>query len=65
MLLAFMTARNQYGHRKYLAIDTDAKIYSVQCPRMVPFGIEVKTKDYKELVEKCKFWEFKEVSYIY
>lgn len=65
MLLAFMTARNQNGHRKYLAIDTIAEVYSTNCPRMAPFGIEVKTKDYKELVEKCKFWQYKEVPYIY
>lgn len=65
MLLSFMTARNQCGHRKYLAIDTNAEIYSVQCPRLVPFGIEVKSKDYKDLVEKCKFWGFKEVLYMY
>lgn len=62
MLLEFKTSnRNTYGRRKYLAIDTEAGIYSTTPSRMIVDGIEVKTADYKELIEKCKRLEFKEV----
>lgn len=62
MLLEFKTQRNKTnGSRKYLAIDTEARCYSRNCPYMVTSGIEIKSKYMNELVEKCKFYDFKEV----
>lgn len=65
MILEFKTKRNTYGHRNYLGIDTGAEIYSRQCPHMITEGIEIKSSDMKELVEKCKANEYKEVEFIY
>lgn len=65
MILEFKTSRNANGHRKYLCIDTDAMIYSTESRRMVFDGFEVKASDYKELIEKCKRYEFKKVDYVY
>lgn len=59
MLLEFKTARNKTnGSRHYLAIDTEAEIYSTFCPFMVTPGIEIKYKDYKELIEKLERLEY-------
>lgn len=59
MLLEFKTARNETnGSRHYLAIDTEAEIYSTFCPFMVTPGIEIKYKDYKELIEKLERLEY-------
>lgn len=59
MIFEFKTARNQYGHRKYLYIDTKKKIYSTGCRKMIVEGIEVKTKDYnsihKRLIESKEY----------
>jgi len=63
MILQFKTKRNANGHRKYLAIDTDARIYSTQCRWMIMEGVEVTTTAYRELLEQCKRNEFKEVDY--
>ena len=60
MLLEFKTSRNRNGNCKYLAIDTNAEIFSRNCPHMVTSGIEIKTRDYNELIEKLKRLEFKE-----
>ena len=50
MVLEFMTKRNLNGHRQYLAINTETRVYSMECPFMVMDGIEVKSRDYKSLV---------------
>ena len=59
MILEFKTARNANGHRKYLYIDTEKKIYSTECRKMIMDGIEVKTKDYnsihKRLIESKEY----------
>lgn len=64
MIFEFKTARDKYGHRKYLAIDTGAEIFSTQCRRMIPEGIEIKKKDYDYLVETAKFRGLKEVDFV-
>ena len=54
MILEFKTARNVNGHRKYLLINTDEKIYSIECSTMIIYGVEIKTSDYKSLLEKVE-----------
>lgn len=49
MILEFKTARNANGNRKYLYIDTDKKIYSTLCRKMIVDGIEIKSKDFNNL----------------
>ena len=59
MILEFKTARNKRnGSRHYLAIDTGAEIYSTFCPFMVTPGIEIKYRDYKELIKKLEMLEY-------
>ena len=59
MILEFKTARNKTnGTRRYLAIDTEAEIYSIFCPFIVTPGIEIKYSDYKELIEKLERLEY-------
>ena len=65
MILEFKTKGNTYGHRKYLGIDTETKVYSRQSRSMITEGIEIKSSDMKELIEQCKRNEFKEVDFIY
>lgn len=50
----FKTARDIYGRRKYLWIIPDKKMYSTTCQKIIVDGIEIKTADYKALLEKCK-----------
>lgn len=59
MILEFMTKRNLNGHRQYLAVNTDDKTYSTDCPRMITDGIEIKSRDYKSLVNELHKSEFK------
>lgn len=55
MILEFKTTnKNTYGHRKYLRIDTNLKVFTTHCPYMVISGIEIKTKDYKTLIEQIR-----------
>lgn len=65
MILEFRTKRNANGHRKYLCIDTGAEIYSTESPRMIIEGVEIKSNDYKQLLEKLKELEYKRVKYVY
>ena len=59
MLLEFKTARNKTnGSCRYLAIDTGAEIYSTFCPFMITPGIEIKYRDYKEMIEKLEKLEY-------
>ena len=64
MILEFTTKRNVNGHKKYLAIDTGAEIYTRFSSRIATEGIEIKTSNYKELIEKLKRLEYKEVDMI-
>ena len=56
MILEFKTPRAAYGIRRYLKIDTEKRTFSRVCP-----GIEIKTGDYKELVEQLRTDNFEEV----
>ena len=58
MIIEFKTARNANGSRKYLAIDTNAEIYTTFNPYMITNGIEIKTADYNELLEKLERLEY-------
>lgn len=60
MIFQFITGRNEYGHRKYLFIDTDRKVFSRNCNSFFAEGIQIKKADYKELVNRLQFMEFKE-----
>lgn len=61
MLIKFMTARNTCGHRYYIAIDTEAKTFTRNCPYMIPDGVEVKKRDYNKIVETVKNANYTEV----
>lgn len=65
MILQFKTARNTYGHRKYLAFDTGAEIFTRVSPRMITEGIEIKARVYKELVLKLQSLGYKECERIF
>lgn len=65
MILEFKTPRNTYGYRKYLAIDTGAEVFTRECPRMIVDGIEIKSGDYKELVEKLRNLGYEEREQIF
>lgn len=66
MIFEFKTARSKTsGYRKYLCVDTSAEIFSRSCPFMIVDGIEVKTRDYNDLIEKLNRNGFKEVERVY
>ena len=65
MILEFKTKRNANGHRRYLAIDTEAKTYARQCPRMTTDGVEVTATVINDLIDKCKASTYTETDYIY
>ena len=44
MILRFKTKRNTYGHRSYLAMNTEEKTYSDVSPRMIADGEEITKK---------------------
>lgn len=54
MILRFKTKRNANGHRKILAIDTDKKVFCTDCPRIIPDGAEIKSTDYKQILQAVK-----------
>lgn len=65
MFLEFKTSnKNTYGHRKYLIIDTVNSRYSTNCNSMVITGVEIKTKDYKAMIDELKNAGFMEVDNI-
>lgn len=54
MIIEFKTSnKNTYGHRKYLAIDTNNNTYTTTCNSMIIDGIEIKAADYKQLIKNC------------
>lgn len=61
MKLEFKTRRNQYGHRETLIIDTIDKAFTRKPQRMIPEGIEIKTRDYKDLVKQLEKEGYKEI----
>lgn len=62
MFMEFKTARNANGHRKYLRIDPETKTFTTECPYMIMEGIEIKSKDYKELLQRCAASGYKRTS---
>lgn len=54
MVLQFKTPRNQNGNRRYLAIDTAAGTFTRKNPRFIMEGIEVKSRDYSQLVKELE-----------
>ena len=65
MIIEFKTRRNTTnGSRKYLAIDTGAETYTTNNPHMITSGIEIRISDYKEMIEKLKRLEYKELDRI-
>ena len=65
MIIEFKTARNTNGNRKYLAIDTNAEIYTTINPYMITNGIEIKAADYKELLAKLERMNYQKKERIY
>lgn len=66
MILEFKTSnKNTYSRRKYLCFDTNALVYSTQSHSMIIERIEIKTADYKELIEQLENNEYKKVDYVY
>lgn len=65
MILEFKTSnKNTYGRRNYLYIDTATGVFCRNCPRMVVDGIEIKTRDYKTLIDQLKRDGLREVDHI-
>lgn len=54
MILQFKTARSQNGNRRYLAINTAAGTYTRNNPCFIMEGIEVKSRDYSELLKQLE-----------
>ena len=50
MILEFKTPRNTCGHREYIRIDTNKKVFTRQ-PHFIPEGIEISRREYKNLLE--------------
>lgn len=64
MILQFKTPRNTNGNRRYLAIDTTSRAFTRNNPYFITEGIEIKSRDYSQLVkelEKNGFTEKQEV----
>lgn len=61
MIMKFKTPRGSYGNRKYLEINTDTKTYTRLDPHIITEGIEIKSKDYSEIIEQLKTNNFIEV----
>lgn len=52
MIIEFKASnKNTYGRRNYLGFDTDKKIYTTNCGRIVIPGIEIRTRDYKDFIQ--------------
>lgn len=62
MILKFMTKRNGNGWRRWLAIDTDKRVYTTLCPHFIPDGIEVSTTAIREIKNQCTAEGYTEVN---
>lgn len=60
MILRFMTKRDRNGNRRYLAIDTEKKVFTTLCWRMIPDGEEVTTKAIRNIRSACENAGYKE-----
>lgn len=54
MILQFKTARNANGNRRYLAINTADGTFTRNNPHFIMEGIEIKSRDYMELVKQLE-----------
>ena len=54
MILRFMTKRNVNGNRRYLAIDTEKKVFTTLCFRMIPDGVEISATALKNIRKACE-----------
>lgn len=54
MILQFKTARNANGNRLYLAINTADGTFTRNNPHFIMEGIEIKSRDYMELVKQLE-----------
>lgn len=54
MILQFKTARNANGNRRYLAINTADGTFTRNNPNFIMEGIEIKSRDYMELVKQLE-----------
>lgn len=54
MILKFKTARNANGNRRYLAINTADGTFTRNNPHFIMEGIEIKSRDYMELVKQLE-----------
>lgn len=61
MIIEFKTRRNRTnGSRRYLAIDTEARVYTRNAPRMTVDGLEISAADYREMLQRVTRQEFTE-----
>ena len=61
MILRFMTKRTGNGWRRYLALDTEKKVFTRDCPRMIMDGEEITTKALRNIQAACENDGWKEV----
>lgn len=54
MILRFMTKRDRNGNHRYLAIDTEKKVFTTLCWHMIPDGEEVTTKTIRNIRSACE-----------
>lgn len=54
MILQFKTARNANGNRRYLAINTADGTFTRNNLHFIMEGIEIKSRDYMELVKQLE-----------
>lgn len=54
MILQFKTARNANGNRRYLAINTADGTFTRNNPHFIMECIEIKSRDYMELVKQLE-----------
>ena len=54
MILRFMTKRNANGWRRYLAIDTEKKVFTTLSPSMILVGEEITLKVMRNIRKTCE-----------
>lgn len=54
MKLEFKTDRDVNGNRRYLAFDTDRKVFTTLCPNMITGGFKMSRRDLKDMEDYLK-----------
>ena len=62
MIMEYKTRRNQFGHREELIIDFDKKVYNDGSRRIIPEGIEITRKEYRDIITRLKAEGFQNVN---